>query len=245
MRLHERLRRERQRRGLTTAALARTCGVREHNLVLIELDKFEELPTGLYGRNAVRCYAAALGVPADEALAEVIERLRTPEDALEGFARIRGMKSSARPRPVEADAVVVAPRLGQAGQGIAWRPFAASAIDGALLVGIDLLLLVLTARVARVPTAEILRIGMPPMLVLCAVIAGLYFLLLGGIGRATIGTRLVHLPASAAMLDGVDVRTVIQRGLHYAMFEGSSLVSWAAASEQARQWIRTLRERRA
>ena len=241
MRLHERLRRERERRGLTIAAIARECGVREHNVALMERDAFEDLPTGLYGRNAVRLYAKALRIPPDEALAEVDHRLRTPEDAMMGFARIRGLHCSARPRKIEPVGVI-APL---APSGATWRPFAAAAIDGALLLAIDLVLVGLTAWVAHVPAKEVLRIGMPSMFVLSAVIAGLYFVLLGGIGRATIGTRVVHLPAGDGTLDGVDVRTIVQRGLHCAVAEGSSLVSWVMSTEQARQWIRTLKERRA
>jgi transcriptional regulator with XRE-family HTH domain len=241
MRLHERLRRERERRGMTIAAIARESGVHERNLLLIEQDKFEDLPSGLYGRNAIRLYAKSLRVPADEALAEVGPRLRTPEDAMVGFARIRGLHCSARPRRIEE---IVPLAMPQSVAGAAWRPFVAAAIDGGLLLAIDMILVGLTAWVARVPAADVLRIGMVPMVVLAAVIAGLYFVLLGGIGRATIGTRLAHLPEGAGMLDGVDVRTVIQRGLQCAMFEGSSVVSWVVTSEQqARQWIRTLKER--
>jgi hypothetical protein len=239
MRLHERLRRERQRRGLAIAAAARACGVRERNLLLIEQDKFEELPTGLYGRNAVRTYAKMLGVPADEAIAEVGERLRTPEDAMVGFARIRGLRTSARPRRIEFVAPPPMP------SSAPWRPFAAAAIDGGLLLAIDMILVGLTALVAQVSPTDVLRIGMAPMLVLAAVIAGLYFVLLGGIGRATIGIRLARLPEGAGMLDGVDIRTIIQRALQCAVFEGSSLVSWVVNSERPRQWIRTLKERRA
>jgi transcriptional regulator with XRE-family HTH domain len=239
MRLHERLRRERQRQGIPIATIARDCGVRERNLLLIEQDKFEELPSGLYGRNVVRLYAKRLGIPPDEALAEVGARLRTPEDALVGFARIRGLRTSARPRRIEFVAPPAMPLSAP------WRPFAAAAIDAGLLLAIDMVLVGLTALVAHVPATDVLRIGMAPMMVLAVVIAGLYFVLLGGIGRATLGTRLAHLPEGTGMLDGVDVRTVIQRGLQCAVFEGSSLVSWVMNSQQARQWIRTLKERRA
>ena len=52
--LHERLKLARERRRLSLATIARQWGVREQNLELIERNRFEELPTGLYGRNAVR-----------------------------------------------------------------------------------------------------------------------------------------------------------------------------------------------
>ena len=61
--LHERLRLARERRGMSLATIARQWGVREQNLVLIEQDRFEELPTGLYGRTAVRAYATRRGAP--------------------------------------------------------------------------------------------------------------------------------------------------------------------------------------
>ena len=219
--LHERLRTARERRGLSLTSIAKQWGIREQNLLLIEHDAFESLPTGLYGRTAVRSYATAVGVPPDEALAEVVDRLRAPEDPMEGIARVRGLtyvthRSGASSRIWMSAASITA-----------WRQFAAAAIDGALLVGIDLLLLALTARVARVSATEVLRLGTPSMIVLCAVIAALYFVLLGGIGRATIGARLTRAPAGPGMLDGVDVRAVLQRGMQSALADGSHLLRWA------------------
>jgi len=55
--LHERLKQARERRRISLATIARQWGVREQNLELIERDRFEDLPTGLYGRTAVRAYA--------------------------------------------------------------------------------------------------------------------------------------------------------------------------------------------
>jgi transcriptional regulator with XRE-family HTH domain len=219
--LHERLRTARERRGLSLIDIAKHWGVREQNLLLIEHDAFESLPTGLYGRTAVRSYAAAVGVPPDEALAEVLDRLRTPEDPMEGIARVRGLTCVTR-RPGATSRVWMS-----AASITAWRQFAAAAVDGALLVGIDLLLLALTARVARVPVTDVLRLGTPSMIVLCAVIAALYFVLLGGIGRATIGARLLQAPVGAGMLDGVDIRAVLQRGVQSALADGSNLLRWA------------------
>ena len=89
--LHERLKQARERRRISLASIARQWGIREQNLELIERDRFEDLPTGLYGRAAVRAYATAVGLPADEVLKEVADRLRSPEDPLDGMARVRGL----------------------------------------------------------------------------------------------------------------------------------------------------------
>jgi len=215
MQLHQRLRTARERMGLSLTIIARQHGVREQNLRLIEQNAFEDLPTGIYGRHAVRSYAAAVGLPQDEALAEVIDRLRTPEDPMEGIARVRGLSAAAARRAGVVHDVEPA-EVTRPSQ--TWRQIAAAAIDGALLVAIDLVLLEMTARVAGVSATEVLRVGTPSMVVLCAVIAGVYFVLLGGIGRATIGTQLAHAPATIGTLEGVDVRTVMLRGLQFARF---------------------------
>src|SRR5262245_37403261 len=95
--LHVRLKQARERRGLSMSTIARDSGVREINLELIERNRFEYLPTGLYGRSAVRAYATAVGLPADEAIGEVLHRLREPEDPIDGLARVRGIERT-RPR---------------------------------------------------------------------------------------------------------------------------------------------------
>jgi transcriptional regulator with XRE-family HTH domain len=223
MGLHERLRTIRERRGLTLTSIARQHGVREQNLLLIERNAFEQLPTGIYGRHAVRSYAAAVGLCPDEALAEVLDRLRVPEDPMEGIARVRGLPRASRRDELVHRSHMPAVTTQAAG---AWRQMAAAAIDGALLVAIDVMLLHLTARVAGVAAADVLRAGALPLIAVCAVIAALYFVLLGGIGRATIGTQLAHAPVEAGLLDGADVRAVMQRGWQYAMSESSSLVKW-------------------
>jgi hypothetical protein len=128
----------------------------------------KSLPTGLYGRNAVRSYATAVGVAADEALAEVAERLRAPEDPLDGLARVRGLvRPPARASALESPKPVAT----------AWRPHAAAAIDAVMLLGLDFLLLELTALAAGVGIAEVMRVGAPSMVLLFTLIATLYFTL--------------------------------------------------------------------
>jgi transcriptional regulator with XRE-family HTH domain len=239
--LHERLRLARERRGLSLAAIARKCGVREQNLMLIERDAFEQLPTGLYGRNAVRSYASAVGISADEALGEVQSRLRDPEDPLDGLARVRGIERAPARKPIETSPTPARPGA----TGFSWRPQAAALIDGAILLAIDLALLELTALAAGVPAADILHLALPPLILLYVLIAGVYFVLLGGVRGATIGARFAQAPASADRLDGVDAHAVMHRGLQCALAEGASLGTWILNTEQAWNWVRTLREKRA
>jgi hypothetical protein len=214
--------------------------VREHNLHLIEHDAFEDLPTGLYGRAAVRAYASAVGLDPDAALAEVAERVRTPEDPIDGLARVRGI-GRPRPRPpvprlcrglagalhAKADRIIdVAASVRNPVQlPISWRIPLAAVIDSILLLAIDAGLLGLTAVVARVRPTELLHSALPAMLVVFVVIAALYFVLLGGVRRATIGAQLVQ-ANPAEIFDGATVQAVMHRGWRYALDEGASLFGW-------------------
>jgi transcriptional regulator with XRE-family HTH domain len=239
-RLHERLRAARAQHGLSLTTIAREHGVREQSLLLVESDAFEELPTGLYGRHAVRAYALAVGIPADEALAEVAERLRQPEDPLDGLARVRGIERHRERKPAAAARDVERPAVAWP----SWRPPVAALIDAGILFAIDASVLGLTALAAGAGVAETLRIAAPAMALLFAVIGAVYFLLLGGIRKATIGARIAQAPVCVDML-GVDAHAVVQRGLQCLVAEGTSLASLVAVTEPARHLARTLRERRA
>jgi transcriptional regulator with XRE-family HTH domain len=219
--LHQRLRQARERRGLSLETIAQQWGVREQNLLLIERDAFEDLPTGLYGRNAVRAYATAVGIPGDEALAEIQARLRVPEDPLDGLARVRGLARQPL-RPV-LDVVTTLSRASASRDPL--RALAAAAIDGAVLGAIELAIVGLTALAAGVRTTEAVQVGAPALLLLGGLIGTLYFVLLGGIRRATIGARVVRL-RDASMLDGSDVRSVIQRSVRCVFAEAASLFRW-------------------
>jgi len=184
---------------MSRATIARQWGVREQNLDLIDAGRFEELPTGLYGRSAVRSYASAVGVPADEALAEVAARLRTPEDPLDGLARVRGL--TRQPERTIRDVLhVPAPEISLSSSS---RAHVANVVDAVVLLGVDFLLLGLTALVAGVGATEVLRAAAPSMIGLFAFIAALYFVLLGGLARATVGSRVAHTSVDPAMVDGV------------------------------------------
>ena len=205
--LHEQLRLARQRRGLSLATIARQWGVRETNLELIEQDRFEDLPTGLYGRAAVRAYATAVGLPGDEVLAEVQSRLRTLEDPIEGLARVRGME---RPQPRSFRNVLYVPapavQLSSSARG-----HVANVIDGLVLLALDFVLLELTAAVAGVRATDVLRVAAPYMLALFLIVTALYFVMLGGLARATIGSRLTHTAVDPAMVAGVGKMLRVRR----------------------------------
>ena len=199
--LHERLKQARERRKISLATIARQWGVREQNLELIERDRFEDLPTGLYGRAAVRAYATAVGLPADQVLAEVADRLRSPEDPLDGLARVRGL--TRQPERTLKEILHMPATDINLNLSMTTRAQVANVIDALFLLFVDFVLLELTALVAGVRSTEVLRAAAPAMIALFALIAALYFVLLGGLARTTVGTKVAHTSVDPAMVEGV------------------------------------------
>jgi transcriptional regulator with XRE-family HTH domain len=197
--LHERLKQARERRKISLATIARQWGVREHNLELIERDRFEDLPTGLYGRTAVRAYATAVGLPADQVLGEIADRLRSPEDPLDGLARVRGLTR----QPERTLKEILHMPSTDISLSTTTRGQVANVVDALFLLLVDFLLLELTALVAGVRSTEVLRAAAPAMIALFALIAALYFVLLGGLARTTVGTKIAHTSVDPAMVEGV------------------------------------------
>jgi transcriptional regulator with XRE-family HTH domain len=197
--LHERLKQARERRRISLASIARQWGVREHNLELIERDRFEDLPTGLYGRTAVRAYATAVGLPADQVLGEIADRLRSPEDPLDGLARVRGLTR----QPERTLKEILHMPSTDISLSTTTRGQVANVVDALFLLLVDFLLLELTALVAGVRSTEVLRAAAPAMIALFALIAALYFVLLGGLARTTVGTKIAHTSVDPAMVEGV------------------------------------------
>jgi transcriptional regulator with XRE-family HTH domain len=237
--LHVRLKLARERQGLTLQTIAQRSGVREQNLWLIERGAFDELPTGLFGRHAVRNYAQAVGMSPDEALAEVAHLLREPEDPMDGLARVRGFarrKERKASEPIPVAEVTPTP----AGD---WRVRAAGAIDAAILAGIDLILLALTSLAGGVSTAEVMRTGSPAIVLLIILITVVYFVALGGIRNATIGARLVQAQGEPDTHEVVDASVAIGRGLRWAFRESSILVDWLMSAAYVQQILRTWRPR--
>lgn len=190
----ERLRRARKEQHLDLHALERRTHIRVHLLEAVEQGRFDELPRGMYGRAIVRAYAAAVGIDPNRAIVEVASLLPEMEDPLDGLARVRGIR---RPAVHAAAALPAAAALAQPG---AWRlPIdpvlrkraAASAIDGAILTAIAIAIVGLTARTAGVSVADLFKFAATALVILFVLIPGLYFVLLGGVGGATIGARVM------------------------------------------------------
>jgi transcriptional regulator with XRE-family HTH domain len=242
--IHERLRRLREQKGWSLDDLERQTGVRSRILGLIDRGAFGELPSGLYGRSAIRAYAKAVGLQPEQVLNEVAELLPSGEDPLDGLARVRGLpRKPAAARTLESG---IAPEL-KFVQGpstdtetshsdsssvgsrpdVWWRPLAATGIDFGLLGVIDAALLLLTALACGTSVAVAARVAAPAMAILFALIASLYFVLLGGVRNATVGSRLAGVTEPDHRSGALDVHAVFARAFRCAVRESSVLVDWA------------------
>jgi transcriptional regulator with XRE-family HTH domain len=246
MEMHERMRQARERKGLSLSDLQEKACVRAQVLALIEMGSFADLPSGLYGRHAVRAYAKAVGLNPDEVLAEVGAHLRIPEDPLEGLVRVHGLGRSPRAEPVPAPRVAapgVPGPTSRPAMAIDWPSAAVSAVDGVLLIFLVLILLQLTALTARLRLTDVVDAAAPAIALLAALVGFSYFVLLGGLRNATFGWTFVHgRPARAA--EQLTARVILRRGISCALREGSILVDWLVASEHWQQCVRMLRMRR-
>ena len=248
---HERLRRLREQKGWSLDDLERRTGVRARILGLIDRGAFSELPTGLYGRSAIRAYANAVGLQPEQVLNEVAELLPIAEDPLDGLARVRGLprRPSAAPRTAESFGAAE-PRAESAGTELAaaggsqawWRPLAATAVDLGLLAVIDLTLLLLTALACGTSVAVAARAAAPAMAILVVLIAVLYFVLLGGVRNATVGARVAGVEEPDCPSGALDAHTVFVRACRCAARESSVLVDWILRGEGSDRlkalWVR-------
>ena len=222
----ERLRLAREASGLDLPFLEECTRVRQHLLSSLETGRFDELPAGLYARSVVRAYAQAVGLNPDEILAELIPFLPGVEDPIDGLARVRGVEREA-PKPAAGGGIVgpVAPPL---------RVAVATALDSSVLAAIDVCVLASSAALCGVTVGRLLEFALPAMLLLWGLIAGLYFLLLGGLAGATPGTWVSGLPPMAPDKGPIRVRRAGRRACDLALRESSVLIETLAAGRSAK-----------
>ena len=244
--VHDRLRQAREAKGISLAALEDKIGVRKPILAAIDRGAFTDLPTGLYGRHAVRAYATAVGLNADSVLEEVSRLLPPLEDPLDGLARVRGFARRSE-RGSSGDEHPAPPERGEAADGgpaeLDWRRLGAGAIDGAVLALAVLVVAKLTALAAGAPVSEVVPVALPAWGFLALLIAVTYFVLLGGLRNATFGAAVTGARVQENGPGILDARSVVRRGMQCALRESSILVEWLLGSFGSHGRLRALNQR--
>jgi hypothetical protein len=124
-----------------------------------------------------------------------------------------------------------------------WRASTASAIDGALLTAVVLALAKLTAVAAGTDIADVIAPALPAWSLIAALIASTYFVLLGGVRNATLGTAAVRIRIDDGVPQPLDACSAVLRGLRCALRESSILIEWLLANGQSNGWLRVLTHR--
>jgi len=78
----ERLRSERDKRGITLDSISQTTKIGTHILEALEKEEFDKLPGGIFNKGFVRSYAGFLGINEEQVLKEFIEVAGDPEQPL-------------------------------------------------------------------------------------------------------------------------------------------------------------------
>jgi transcriptional regulator with XRE-family HTH domain len=226
MQIVERLRQAREDMGIDLEALAHRTRLRAHLLEAVEQGRFDALPRGVYARAVVRAYAEAVGLDPNRVVTEVAALLPEPEDPIEGLARVRGIERPP-PSPSAGEAPVESPVPGAARTAIPLaRAAAVAALDTTVLLAFTAIITVATAAVSGVTVPQLVELAAVAILVQALLAGALYFILLGGIGGATLGERIVEPQASRRRFRGT-LPDATRRAGHLALREASFVLSAA------------------
>ena len=227
----EQLRRARIGRGESLTSIAARSGSRVELLQAIEDGRFQDLPTGLYARVAVRRYAGAVGLDPDEILALCAPLLPEVEDPITALGRLRGGPTHRRRQAQNVAPAVAGSILDVAGrerhdrpapEWPSWRMLAAAVIDASAVLA--MLLAVVTCTVAMgVPMSALGRAAAPAFALMALVLGGCYFIVLGGVVGATPGEQAVGLRSATADQQPLDLRAVAARTLQ-CIFRDASFI---------------------
>jgi hypothetical protein len=179
----ELLRSSRARRGEDLAALSKRTGLRVQHIRAIEEGRFRDLPSGIYGRAAIRSFATAYGLDADAVIAACEGLLPQLRDPIDGLARIRGITPAAAPVAPEASSATTIPHP-------AWRPFAAAAVDG-VVAGLMLLGAAACAALFARVSIDALAASAISLFVLGLILEAAYYTWMGGLSGTTFGEYAV------------------------------------------------------
>jgi transcriptional regulator with XRE-family HTH domain len=191
------LKRAREAGGLTSTDIAAATHLSPRVIAAIEDGRFEKLPAGIYARRAVQAYGRAVGLDADEVLAELGPLLPDAPLDLLALADLR----TSRERQT------------------AGRHGLAVLIDAGVLVSIALVILVVCAAACDVSPSHLLLAAPLPMLLLCSTPVGLYFWLLGATGVRTVGPWLLDLEILQPIRGPLSLYELLHRGVAYVRRE--------------------------
>jgi hypothetical protein len=165
----------------------------------LEMGDFEALPSGVLGRAQVRAFARAVGLDPDEVLKGLADRLPAGVDPVEAL-RLRARAQFTEAHPVTAalraraedwqrragEMARTAPRW-RPGWTPRGRPVAAAAVDSLVLAAFASVMLVASAWMTSGDVGGVLHLALWPLLVACALMALLYYVLSERLGRSTPG----------------------------------------------------------
>jgi hypothetical protein len=185
---HELLRCARARRGENLATLSARTGLRVQHIRAIEEGRFGDLPPGIYGRSAIRTFAAAYELDGDAVLAGCEPLLAPVEDPICALARMRGVAPPAAATSVEQARAPSASR--PVLMESTWRPVAAATVDGAIA---GALVLATCAAAALLTRASFAALGssVSALFLVGLVLESVYYVSLAGVGGTTFGEYVV------------------------------------------------------
>jgi hypothetical protein len=223
---HERLRRARAACGEDLSALARRTGIRVQHLRAIEDGRFGDLPPGIYGRSAVRTFAAACGLDPAAVLADCDSQLPRVDDPIDALARKHGI---AVPAPGRGSAEAASNEhqwvaSADDDRAAQWRTFAAAAVDAAFVGALLLLIVASVAALGRVPVGA-LRPSAAPLALVAVVLGGGYFAWFGGLCGTTLGRMALHAVSRASDREPLTLHAIAVRALSSATDDARAIVA--------------------
>jgi hypothetical protein len=197
--------------GEEIAAVSERIGVAERLLRTIEDGRFEDLPSGIYGRAAIRSYAAALGLDPTEILTACEAQLPVLDDPIRELGRLRGVRQP-KVQPSRPE-VELAAGLGASCPD--WRLAAAAAVDAGLIGALLVAVVGSASLVAGAPPPALAGSALAFALV-SLLLGSSYFVWLGGVSGATGGERWMGRPPAPQPLRCLNLRGIAIRAVRSA-----------------------------
>jgi cytoskeleton protein RodZ len=118
----DRLRKEREQKGITLDDIALTTKIGTRLLRALEEEKFDQLPGGIFNKGFVRAYARHVGIDEDQAIADYMTAMRGPELNPVSEPEVGGKlpERSLQPAPASRIHVVREEREPEPGPAIPW-----------------------------------------------------------------------------------------------------------------------------